>query len=232
VAFFVSARDPPKIIIRNAHRSYDWALHAHVGSVSGIIARAWDRARGGRAQHSQIAAQPAVQSRDAIREAARRQNQLRPFARVRGLASRAARFAEHGVAQRLVSRIRRLHADAGIREGIAEINQIGEEEKDCNHVRGSGALAVPPFAHRRRAHRARDPRGAYCQRKARQGSHSHFLWEGSGRSHHLPSYKGRRRRAAALARIRKRETARPWTTSADLISLGSVVSGSMAKVVV
>ena len=94
--------------------------------------------------------------------------------RLGGLAPRAARFAEHGLAQRVVSRIRRLHADAGIREGIAEIDQIGEAEKDGNHVRGSGALAVPPFAHRRRAHRARDSRSAYCQREARPGSHSHF----------------------------------------------------------
>ena len=125
---------------------------------------------------------PQFNQRDAIREAARRQNQLCPFAHAGRLAPCAARFAQRGLAQHVVSRLRRLHADAGIREGPGEIDQIGEAEEGRDHVRGSGALALPPFAHRRRAHRARDSRSAYCQREARPGSHSDSLWEGSGRT--------------------------------------------------
>src|SRR6266700_1417300 len=45
-------------------------------------------------------------------------------------AQRATRFAEHGLAQCVVSRVRRLYANTGFRGGVRALNLVSEAEKE------------------------------------------------------------------------------------------------------
>ena len=84
--------------------------------------RCFDRNAGGarhtaahrRSNGSQIAIQPTVQSRGAGAIPTRRRHRLRAQESPRGAAASSQGFTKHGLAQRVLSRLCRLHANAGV----------------------------------------------------------------------------------------------------------------------
>ena len=62
---------------------------------------------------------------------------------------------EHRMAQRKLSRLRRLYANRGISGRARNAHSDESSETRCHHVRRSGAMEVPPFSGCRRARCAR-----------------------------------------------------------------------------
>ena len=69
-----------------------------------------------------------------------------PLPALGGLRRARKEFSEHRLAQHKLSRLRRLHADRGVRRGARNAHSHEPPEMYCYHVRGSGAVAVPPLA--------------------------------------------------------------------------------------
>jgi hypothetical protein len=69
-----------------------------------------------------------------------------PLTRARRFAPCAQGLIQHGLAQLKLSRLRRLHADRGVRRGARTAHSHEPPETYCHHVRGSGAVAVPSFS--------------------------------------------------------------------------------------
>jgi hypothetical protein len=139
------------------HYLDDWPFHTHMDSLSRTSASAPGRAYPRCAQHPAFTTQSAVQPGDFAHKAAGGEDRLRAPAKARGPTPRTTRFFEHGVAQSLVSRICRPHADLGIRRGVTEADQVSWAKTERINVRGSSALALPPFPHRGCSHCARNP---------------------------------------------------------------------------
>ena len=141
---------------RNARCPDDWTLHAHMEGLPRGSAGAPSQAHHRRTQDPPIQTQSSVQPGDAVDKATGREDRLRTFAKAWGFAPCAARFAEHGLAQCLISRVCRLYADLRIQNRVTAIDEIGRTEAERDYVRGSGSMALPPLPYRRRAYRARD----------------------------------------------------------------------------
>ena len=75
-------------------------------------------------------------------------------------------FTQHRVAQRQLPRVRRLHADRGLRGRPREAARADRGAKRRPDVRGGGAVALPSLPRRRRTDRPRSPRRAHHQRDA------------------------------------------------------------------
>src|SRR5579863_7574883 len=90
---------------RNAHYLDHWAFEPHMESIPGSSAGASRQARHRRTQYPPIKAQPSVQPGDSVEKAAGCEDRLRAFAKTGGLAPRSPRFAKHGLAQCLISRL-------------------------------------------------------------------------------------------------------------------------------
>jgi hypothetical protein len=131
--------------------------YTHTDSLSRTSASEPGRAYPRCAQHPAFTTQSAVQPGDFAHKAAGGEDRLRAPANARGPTPRTTRFFEHGVAQSLVSRICRPHADLGIRRGVTEADQVSWAKTERINVRGSSALALPPFPHRGCSHCARNP---------------------------------------------------------------------------
>ena len=83
------------------------------------------------------------------------EHRIRPAGLARRFAPSAEGLAQHGLAQRKLSRLRRLHADRSVSERARRAPSNEPTETCRHHVRGSGAVAMPPFAGRRCVERAR-----------------------------------------------------------------------------
>ena len=82
-------------------------------------------------------------------EAAVREDWLCAFAQAGWPTPCARDFAEQGLAQRVVSWLCRLYANTGLRCGVRTVEQVSDwQQQHRDDVRGSGAVALSPFAHR------------------------------------------------------------------------------------
>src|ERR1019366_3144524 len=149
-------------------------------------------------QYPPIETQPSVQPGDPVEKAASREGRLRAFAKARGLAPCTTRFAEHGLAQYLISWLCWLYADLGIRSRVAPIVEIGPAEAERDYVCGSGSMALPPFSHRRCADCGRDSGRRHYEHEAFPGSFAHSFCTRPRSSHHVPCRESRRRASPPL----------------------------------
>ena len=106
-------------------------------------------------------------------------------------APRQERLEKSRLAQRQLSRIRRLHADSGI-SGRARMRT----DTRCNKtiradVRRSSALALPSLAGRRCAHRPRHSRGRNHERLTSQGAQAHAVRSRPRQANHLSNRRAR-----------------------------------------
>ena len=135
----------------------NWAFDPHLERLPRSSAGTPREAGHRRAQYPPIKIQPSVQPGDPIDKTAGREDRLRALAKARRLAPCTTRFAEHGLAQYFISWLCRLYADLPIRSRVKQIDETGRAEAERDYVRGSGSVALPPFAPRGCADRTRDP---------------------------------------------------------------------------
>ena len=133
-------------------------------------------------------------------KAASRGDRLCAFAKARRLAPCATRFAEHGLAQYLISWLCRLYADLRIRSRVTAIDEIGRAEAERNHVCGSSSMALPPFAHRRCADCTWNSGRRHHEHETFPGSFAHSFCTRPRSSHHIPCRRSRRRANQAKKR--------------------------------
>ena len=87
--------------------------------------------------------------------------------------------------------LKRLHADLGVQRGVTEANQVGSAKTDRIDVRGSGALALPPFPHRGCPYCARNPCRGHYEQKPFPIALSDFLCSRATQVHHISWLQGR-----------------------------------------
>lgn len=151
------------------------SLDPHHTRVRRAAPGSWRRAGGGRPHHAQVASQPAVQPRCAFALAPRREDRL-PAPEGPGRAtSRAARLHQPRLAERLVPRLRGLHAERGLRERPRAPRAARGPVPDGDHVRRGGAMAVPPVTDRRRSHSGPMASAPYPEPPDRPSPQAHAL---------------------------------------------------------
>jgi TDG/mug DNA glycosylase family protein len=79
------------------------------------------------------------------------------------------------LAECIFSRLRRLHADAGILKANRRIDSTHERTPDRIDVRRSGAVALSSLAHRRRIDRSRNSHRGHHESQAAPASHANSL---------------------------------------------------------
>ena len=141
---------------RNARCPDNWTFHTHMERLPRDSAGAPRQARHRCTHHPKIQTQSSVQPGNPVDKAAVCEDRLCAFAKAWGFAPCAARFAEHGMAQCIISRLCRLYADLRIRSRVIPIDEIGQAEAERDYVRGSGSMALPPLPYRRCAYRTWD----------------------------------------------------------------------------
>ena len=150
----------------------------------------WRRAGGGRPHHAEVASQCAIQPRCAVALAARREDWL-PAPESPGRAtSRAARLHQPRLAQRLLPRLRGLHAEPGLRQRPRAPRAARGPVPDGDHVCRGRAMAVPPIADRGRSHGSPMASAPYSESPDRPASQAHSLPQGALRQGPLPGTEG------------------------------------------
>src|SRR5262249_11966326 len=90
------------------------------------------------------------------------------------------------MAQRQLSRVRRLHADRGLRERARGASRADGAGQRRTLVRGGRALAVSPVARRRRSHGPRNARRPHHQLPALDSTQPDTLRRGKEWTDHVP----------------------------------------------
>src|SRR5690606_19053596 len=129
--------------------------------------------------------EPAVQSRNLAASAGRGRRRIRARARPGRFPSRRPCITEYGLAQHVIPRIRRLHANGRVRRAFERVVASGGVGTGRADVRRSRPVALSPLADCGRLGRARRRGSGDRGCKTHTGAHAHALCTSGWRKAHL-----------------------------------------------
>src|SRR5579872_3226604 len=134
---------------------HDWTLDSKYRNIYRDAQGSRSKAIGRCSDDPAFPAQSTIQSRCVAGDTASSWHRLYAHGGIGWVAPRPERLTQHGMAQRFVPRLRRLHANAGIRSWSKDTHSNRKTRASRNHVCRSGTVAMSSFINWRRTEGAR-----------------------------------------------------------------------------